>query len=163
MPEENQENQENQQNNQSPIPVDGVKNNGDLFGFLERMLTPIVSVGQKSENKTPDADETIAKLQAEIEELKSSIETSKSSESSESKTPAQTEDETSESSESSQQNEAEKELVTPAFPQPRGEGGDFKSYREKYEELVLKSPRKAAKYFQENGVKILEGVRFFGE
>lgn len=163
MPEENQEKQH--ENNQSFSSDGGVKNNGDLFGFLERMLTPIVSVGQfqKSEEKSSGADETIAKLHAEIEELKSAIETSKSSESSEAESTEQTEDEESKSSESTEQTEEVNQPVTPAFPQPRGEGGEFKSYREKYEELVARSPRKAAKYFQENGIRILEGVRFFGE
>lgn len=163
MPEDN----DVKSNNSS---TEEVKTNGDLFGFLERMLTPIVSVNQsrKEEDKSSESDERVAQLQAEIEELKRSID-SKSTEETTEETPESSESqvskstESSESSESTVQESEETQPITPAFPQPRGEGGEFKSYREKYEELVTRSPRKAAKYFQENGIKILEGVRFFGE
>lgn len=99
-------------------------------------------------------------MQSQIEELKKQI--PKSSESTENN---QTDNSANsqESSESTRDDGTDNDNSnqTAQFPDSKPENGRRKSKRDRYLEISQKSPRKAAKYFQEHGSEILSGVRFF--
>lgn len=141
MPEEDNQQPVNDQNN----------SNSDLFGFLERMLTPIVAWGSKSpeidqSNDTTDLDsELVSQLRSEIEELRAKVADGNSEE----------------SSQESSEPIVEGQDATPTFPDVGSASADTKSKRDRYLEIASQSPRKAAKYFQDNFAEILAGVRFF--
>lgn len=170
MPEElnQQEQDQSQQNNQQSQQSN---DNSHLFGFFERVLDTVLSrkpVESSESSETIDStgnvqddskqQELINQLQSQIEELKYQI--SQSSESS-GGTDASTNSQESSESTGNDGTDNDNSNQTAQFPDSKPENVNRKSKRDRYLEIAQKSPRKAAKYFQEHGSEILSGVRFF--
>lgn len=168
--EQNQSQQNNQQSQQG-------NDNSHLFGFFERVLDtvlsrkPVESTQSSHPSETIDStgnaeqtqddskqQEVINQLQSQIEELKKQI--SESTDSS-GGTDASTNSQESTDSNGDDGTDNDNSNQTAQFPDSKPDNGRRKSKRDRYLEIAQKSPRKAAKYFQEYGSEILSGVRFF--
>ena len=145
---------------------------GDFFGFLERILSPVVNqkkeedvVGDKSSDETSKSSR-IDELVAEIESLRSQLSNDNSGDDSGGDSGVVDESSGDESSVDESSDEVVEQVTTQqtAFPSPSPVVSTSEvSKKDHFLELSRSNPRRAAIYFKEHGSEILSDARFFGD